>query len=178
MPRELQWSWTIEDTRKALNKYNVTLPDWMKYPTAILGLGGLLYIFNLYIIPMDQSWLLYIIAAPPLLLIFFMVVIFGIKHKKAYGDGWYIKIYSDEISINLEDVCGNYDLNNISIESLTVKYITYWSYAGVGPVKGLYFKTINPSVAIKAPLVILLPRHVRELKYALQTLKQTNIVAA
>lgn len=176
MSNKLLWSWAIEDTRNALNKYNVKLPDWMGYVAIIIGFGAFIYIFNITIVPMSGNWILYVTA-------FFMFVALylkmaGIKPKRTHGDGWYIKIYNDRISINIEDVYGSYDINNISIESLAIKYIAYWSYAGVSPVKGLCFKTINPPIAIKAPLVILLPGHIRELKNVLQTLKQTNMVAA
>lgn len=175
MESELLYSWSIEDTRKVLNKYDIKLPDWMEYVAGALGLGGLLYIIHMYIFPMGNIWLVLVIGAPTLLLILFTTIL-GIKPKGVYGDGWYLDIYSDKIKVNIDDINGNYDMNNIDVKTIKIKYILNPGGGGFGLVKGLCFKTISPHANVKVSLVILLPRHTKELNNTLQALTQRSVI--
>jgi hypothetical protein len=170
----------VQDTTAAIGKYNVILPEWMKFSTYILGFCGLFYIFSKYIFPMGHTWLLIIIGGPSLLAIIvgLLVTAKTPKIRTRHGEGKYLKIYNDKIAINLEHVCGNYSFSNISMDSLAVKYIAHWGYRGVATVKGLSFRTISPATEVKVPLFLLLPQHIKSLKQAISMLKKQQIITA
>jgi hypothetical protein len=176
----LLYSWTADDTKAVIGKYNVILPEWMRFPAYILGFCGLFYIFSKYIFPMGHIWILIIIGTPSLLAIVVGLLVTAKKPKirTRHDEGKYLKIYKGEIAINLEHICGNYTNTNIAMDSLAVKYIAHWGYGGVGPVKGLSFTTINPVTEVKVPLFLLLPQHVKNLKQAISILKQQEVIAA
>lgn len=178
MERKLLYSWDEDDTRAAIDQYNIVLPNWMRLPVYALSFCGLFYIFSSYIFPMGHTWLLMLIGAPSLLVIVIGLIVAATKPKTAaqHSNCKYLKIYKDEIAIDLEHITGSYKINNIDIESLAVKYIAHWGHGGVGPVKGLSFKMKKPATEIKVPLFMLLPRHTKELKQAITMLKKHEAV--
>jgi hypothetical protein len=179
MDREILYSWSESDTKVGMDKYNVVLPEWMRFPVYALGFCGLFYIFSSYIFPMGHTWILIIIGVPSLIAIVVGLIASLTKPKIELGqdNSKYLNIYKDEIAINLEDICGSYKIDNIYIDSLAVKYITHWGYGGVGAVKGLRFKTIIPDAEVKVPLLPLLPSHKQQLKQVISVLRNQQLLA-
>ena len=166
MPDKLLWSWTLEDTKAALRKRG--LPEWVERAVGYIGLGMLLYMA----IIIGGGWLSYLLGV-----IVILGIYLSIKKKppaKSYAKEAYLKVYNDGISVNLYGFYGFYKSDDILLDTLTVKNILHSNQFGIGFVKGLYFKTKNPNMTLKIPLVGLLSEKTVELEKVVIDLKRAN----
>lgn len=174
MADKLLWSWTLEDTKAAMKKY--ALPQWVEQVLGLLVLSLFLYVSIKYIAPIAGVWFTVLAV-----LISALGLYLGLKKKKPEKSAEkeaYLKIYNDGIKINLYGFYGFYRSYDIVLETLVVKNIFYSGsfgpMGGIGFIKGLCFKTSNPRMTVKVPLVGLLPDKIIELEKVVCDLKRAN----
>ena len=141
MPENLIWSWTLQDTKDSIEKYD--LPLWVEKVVGIVGLSILLYISVNYISPVLGGWFNYVIGIITLLGLY--LVVKKIEQPLPLEKQAYLKIYNDGVAVNLVGFTGFYESNKIDLESLEIKRVFYGNNLGFSFVKGLCFNTRDPT---------------------------------
>lgn len=153
MEKELLWSWHSgkPDSENLQLPLSITLEKLIVF----IVLTALLIIFLMAIAPMLGAWSYFVFVVAYLVLLPYMFR--NYKSTAIPEEEKHISLYTDEINIDYYGLKGAYELSNVHLDSIKVKYFIVFSSMYAGICKGLCFDTISPKMRVKVPLPVLEP---------------------
>jgi len=169
MKEQLLWSWTSENAENHIQHLPLSVTA-EKY-ISILFLTLISAIMVLYIAPLLGTWAIF-----TFIIIYIALIPYTLKNYKNRSlptEKQFIHVYNNRISVNYYGYKGSYQLSNINLDSIIIKYIVVGTMAGASVSNALCFEIKSPKMQLKVPLPVLEPS-LSELKNALKVLTRRS----